>query len=253
MRELAREPGTRIARADDQRSQPVLAVPLTLEREQSCLESETAASQQHQQRRDRRRAQQRESRSAKVRVPGELEDRDQQTAGDRADDAQRLLDGGIAPHRPVKADEVVEEQLRRDRNQQVRDQATRSERHRTVEPRDVREEPRRRDDADIQDAQACVTAPTRDVVDASCETIRRPRRPHVVSPRPFSGSWHSNRSAQTSGNLNFHLFAKIWSVPWIFPSVPEISSTLSTSTTPSLRYRANCPLNKGCPARFCYF
>ena len=195
--ELERERDALVGRADDERAQScAAAVTLTLEREQPGLEPDAAATQENEQRGNRRGAEQWQRHVPYVGVPRELEGRYEDARGDRGDDPHGLLDRRVAPNRSVEPDDLIEEELRRDRDQQIRKGTAYTERCGAGETREIAEEPRRADDAEVEDAQARRSPSASYPVYRTCQPMRirgriraliqRRRREstHPCSPRP---------------------------------------------------------------------
>ncbi|MDQ1467510.1 MAG: hypothetical protein QOH10_1925 [Actinomycetota bacterium] len=146
-------------------------VPLALEREQPGLEPDAAAPEENEERGNRRRAQQGQRHVPYVGVPGELEGRHEDAGGDRGDDSDRLLDRRVAPDRSVQADDLIEEELRRDRDQEIRNGRAHAEGRGAGESREVAQEPRGADDAEVQHPQARRAPSARESVHGPRETM----------------------------------------------------------------------------------
>ena len=179
--ELARERGAGVARTDDEGAQLVVGShrSLSFEREQPGLEPDAAAAEQDDQRRDRRGREHGQRAVAQLVDHDELERRDDGPAGHREHDARGLLDGRVAPDRTVQTRELVRDELGDDRQREEEDRTARQVvRDRAFEAREVREQPRDGDHARVEDAQARVVEPARELVDGARESTLVTRRAH---------------------------------------------------------------------------
>src|SRR4029079_16339274 len=125
------------------------------------LESDASAAEEDEQRGNRGGAQKRERHMPDVGVPGELEVGYEDAGGDRGNDPDRFLDRGVTPDRAVEADDLVEEELRRDRDQKVRNCAPHAERRGARKSCEIAEEPGGADDAEVEHSQARCTPSAR--------------------------------------------------------------------------------------------
>ena len=100
---------------DDRSNMPLATHVLSLEREQTGLETDATTAEQDQQCRDRRHRHHRQSGVGGLGQDHQLDERQRGSAPDRDDDSRGFLDRGVLPDRSVQTSNAIDDQLRRDR------------------------------------------------------------------------------------------------------------------------------------------
>jgi hypothetical protein len=161
VRQLVGERGARASGAHDEGLHGLgRAGSLPLEREQSGLEPHAPATDEDQQRRHRRGRQDGQGQGGGVVEHPQPPEADEQTGGDCDHDADRLLDGGVAPHRPVQSGRPVHDDLQDDRRPDDKKRAVHDiGRDVGLEARRQRQQPGGGDDADIDEDEAEILPP----------------------------------------------------------------------------------------------